>query len=144
MKYEDEIIGNINAPEPRSFSKWCEDLGIECQGECPNDESKMTYDEFCILPNVRLRKVRETSLYGFWRKNIDVSTSGEYRTIKEWLEDIGAEIVDPTEKELSDLNLFLGWDEFMDWSSGIIYFKDEESKFNFLNFLKKLFKNNRG
>jgi hypothetical protein len=129
--------------EPRTFEQWCIDLGIECEGRYAGNEV-MSYDEFCCFPNVRLWKVQETELYGFWRDGKDVSQSDENRTVKEWLEDMNMEIVDPTQKELNELNLFLGWDEFMDWSSGIVADKNKKATFDIFKTLRRLFKNNSG
>ena len=125
--------------QPRTFEQWCIDLGIECEGNCPANEV-MSYDEFCYFPNVRLWKVQETETYGFWRDGIDVRKSGENRTVKEWLEDMNMEIIDPTPEELKELNLFLGWDEFMDWSSGIVCDKNKKDTFEIFKPLRKLFK----
>jgi len=50
------------------------------------------------------------------------------------------EIVDPTEEELNELNLYLGYDEFMDWSGGIFTGKNEKPDFNLFDFLSSLFK----
>ncbi len=78
----------------------------------------MTYLEFCFLPETTLRKTSEGALYGFWSQYGDIY--GEPRTVKEWLEDIGWQLVEPTEDDLKDLNLFLGHDEFWTWSGGKI------------------------
>jgi hypothetical protein len=78
----------------------------------------MTYLEFCFLPETSLSKVREGALYGFWRQYGDIY--GEPRTVKEWLDDLGWQLVEPTEDDLKDLTLFLGYDEFWEWSSGKI------------------------
>ena len=104
------------APEARSFAQWCTDLGIRCEGSCPDANSIITFDEFCFLPNVKLIKVKGTELDGFWLQYADIW--GECRTVQEWLNDLNFEIVDPTEEDLRDLSLFLGYDEFMNWSSG--------------------------
>ena len=78
----------------------------------------MTYLEFCYLPETTLRKVNEGVSYGSWRQYGDIY--GEARTVKEWIDDIGWHIVEPTEDDLKDLNLFLGHDEFWEWGSGRI------------------------
>lgn len=78
----------------------------------------MTYLEFCCLPSTTLRKVREGALYGFWRQYGGIY--GEARTVKEWLDDIGWHVVEPTEDDSKDLNLFLGYDEFWEWGNGRI------------------------
>jgi hypothetical protein len=96
----------------------------------------LTFDEFCFLPNVRLTKVKETELYSFWRQHGDVW--GECRTVQEWLNDFNWEIVDPTEEDLKDLNLFIGHDEFWDWSSGKVTDREKENK-GLLNTIRKLF-----
>ena len=123
-------------PEPRSFAQWCDDLGISCDGTCPDAGTILTFDEFCFLPNVRLTKVKEAELYGFWRQYGDVW--GESRTVQEWLHDFNWEIVDPTEEDLKDLNLFIGHDEFWDWSSGKVTDREKEDK-GLLNTIRKLF-----
>lgn len=98
----------------------------------------MTYLEFCFLPETTLRKVSEGALYGFWRQYGDIQ--GEARTVKEWLTDIGWHIVDATEDDLKDLNLFLGHDEFWEWSSGKIEQDVKNSeRIGLLEKLKKLF-----
>ena len=98
----------------------------------------MTYLEFCYLPETTLRKVSEGASYGFWRQYGD--TYGEARTVKEWLDDIGWHIVEPTEDDLKDLNLFLGYDEFWEWSSGKIEQDAKDSEgISLFEKLKKLF-----
>ena len=123
-------------PEPRSFRVWCIDLGIECEGKCPDSIQMLTYDEFCFLTNVRFLKVRETELYGWWRSHGDIY--GECRTVKEWLDDFNWELVDPLDSELKDLNIFMGYDEFWEWSSGKVADKRKED-IGLLNRLKRLF-----
>ena len=123
-------------PEPRCFAQWCNDLGISCEGACPDNDTILTFDEFYSLADVRLTKVKDTELYGFWRQYGDVW--GESRTVQEWLNDLNWEIVDPTEEELKDRNLILGHDEFRDWSSGKVTDKEKEDK-GLLNTIKKLF-----
>jgi hypothetical protein len=140
MRPKGEYIENKNTSESRTFPKWCEDLGLECQGKFPDEETIMTYDEFCVVPDVRLIKVRRTALYGFWRKGVTARYSGESRTVQEWLDDVGLEIVDPTQNELNDLNLFLNWDDFVNWSSGIVTDKENTSNLNwFARLNNKLF-----
>ena len=78
----------------------------------------MTYLEFCFLPEITLRKVSEGPAYGWWRRYGDIY--GEARIVQEWLNDMGWHIVEPTEDDLKDLNLFLDHDEFWEWSSGKI------------------------
>ena len=113
-------------PEPRKHSEWCNDLGLICQGTGCNTNQVLTYDEFCYLPETKLTKTRETSLYGFWQQYGDIC--GEVRIVKEWLESMNWEIVEPlTQQDFKDLNLFLGYDEFWEWSSGKISPKDAES-----------------
>jgi len=125
-------------PEPRSFSQWCSDLGISSQGKTWPDNQMMTYLEFCYLPETTLRRVSEGPLYGFWHQYGDIY--GEARTVKEWLHDIGWHIVDATEDDLKDLNLFLGHDEFWEWSSGKIEQEVKNSgRMGLLETLKKLF-----
>ncbi|MCU7552845.1 hypothetical protein OCK74_27245 [Chitinophagaceae bacterium LB-8] len=126
-------------PEPRSFVQWCIDLGVECEGKCPDASQKLTYDEFCFLPDVRLIKVRDTELYGWWRKHGDVW--GECRTVKEWLEDFNWELVDPTDSELKDVNLFIGHDEFWVWSSGKVTDKIKKNT-GILKTIRRLFNKN--
>jgi hypothetical protein len=123
-------------PEPRSSAQWSKDLGIECEGNCPDANIMLTYDEFCFLPEVRLKKVRDTELYGWWREYGDVW--GECRTVKEWLNDFNWELVEPTDSELRDLNLFIGHDEFWSWSSGKVTDKANEHT-ALLSTLRKLF-----
>ncbi|GGF00777.1 hypothetical protein [Hymenobacter cavernae] len=106
-------------PEPRSHASWCNDLGLVCKGKGCYTNQVLTYDEFCFLPDTILVKAKEAPLYGFWRKYGDVY--GEPRTVKEWLEDLTLQIVEPlTEQDKQDCHLFLGYDEFWIWSSGKI------------------------
>ena len=108
-----------DTPLPRLFSQWCDDLGLKCIGNYPeNANDLLTFDEFTFYQNVKFYKISETSLYGFWRVYGDFL--GECRTVKEWLNDLKMILVKPTEKELSELTLFLGYDEFRNWSSGIV------------------------
>ena len=123
-------------PEPRSFAQWRADLGISCEGACPDAYTILTFDEFCLLPNVRLTKVKETELYGFWRQYGDVW--GGSRTVKEWINDFNWKIVDPTEEDLKDLNLFIGHDEFWGWSSGKVTDEEKENS-RLLKTIRKLF-----
>jgi len=75
----------------------------------------------CYYPNVKLYRVRDTELYGFWRTYGDVW--GECRTVQEWLKDFEWELIEPTPEDLTDMSLFLGHDEFWEWSSGKIEYK---------------------
>jgi len=124
-------------PEPRSFNDWRNDLGLKCDGNCPTDTRLLTFDEFHLVPNVVFYRVADTSLYGFWRKYGNVWT--ENRTVKEWLDDYGQELVEPTDKELSELNLYLDWDGFMDWSAGIITDKESNKPSLLERLLNRLF-----
>ena len=105
-------------PEPRSFAQWCIDLGINSEDRAWPPNQVMTYLEFCSLPETTLRKTSEGASYGFWCQYGDIY--GEPRTVKEWLDDIGWHLVEPTEDDLKDLNSFLGQDEFWTWSGGKI------------------------
>ena len=125
-------------PEPRIFAQWCNDLGISSDGRIWPDDQIMTYLEFCYLPETTLRKVSEGPVYGWWRQYGDIY--GEARTVKEWLDDIGWHIVEPTEDDLKDLNLFLGHDEFWEWSSGKIEQDAKDSEgISLFEKLRKLF-----
>jgi hypothetical protein len=104
-------------PEPRTFPEWCKDLGLTCKGNCPLGNEKLTFYEFCFYPEVKLYKVSDGLLYGFWKNYEEFWVS---RTVKDWLDDLDFELVNPTESELSDLNLFIDYDGFWDWSSGIV------------------------
>lgn len=92
-------------PSPRAYKNWLDDLGLNCVGNCPLDDKVFNFDEFDSLPEIKLYKIKDTDLYGFWRQYGDVW--GESRTVEEWLNDLELEIVDPTEEELRELNLFL-------------------------------------
>ena len=125
-------------PQPRSFIGWCQDLGLEAKGKQWPANQIMTYEEFCFLSETELRRVTEGPLYGFWHQFGDVF--GEARTVKEWLNDIGWHIVEPTKDDLKDMNLFLGHDEFWEWSSGKIEQDNKESDgISVFEKLKKLF-----
>src|SRR4051812_9675379 len=96
-------------PPPRSFANWCIDLGLQCEGNCPEENDIiLTYDDFCFYPHVKFLKINPSSLYGFWRVYGDMW--GECRTIREWLEDFKWKLVNPTRPELQDLDLFIGHD----------------------------------
>ena len=125
-------------PEPRKHSEWCCDLGLICEGTGCNTDEILTYDEFCFLPQTTLTKVSEGPLYGFWRKNGEAR--GEPRTIKEWLDDFGLQVVEPvSEQEIKDLDLFVGYDEFMDWASGIVDFNPADEGPTLFQKLKNFF-----
>ena len=81
----------------------------------------MSYEDFCFFPNTELRKVKDGELFGFWRMYGDIW--GEPRTVDEWLTDFKWSLVDPTTHDLKDLNLFLGHDEFWNWSSGKVEYE---------------------
>lgn len=109
-------------PEPRLFSEWCNDLGLKCVGDCPTDGERLTFDTFTLYPNVQFYKIADSELYNFWRRPGEEWPEG--RTAQEWLNDYDLELVEPTEMELSELNLYLPtWDDFMNWSAGIVYDK---------------------
>lgn len=57
----------------------------------------------------------------------------------EWLDNYGQELVEPTAKELSELNLYLDWDGFMDWSAGIITDKESNKPSLLQKSLNRLF-----
>jgi len=100
----------------------------------------MTHEEFCFLPDTRLRKVQEGALYDFWQQYGDVY--GEPRTVQEWLDSTNQHIFEPTSEDLQELNLFLGHDEFWTWGAGKIEQNVDTNTVNlkgFLNSLKKLF-----
>ena len=104
------------APAPRSYKEWCDCLGLVPYPTPENQEIVLDYDDFCFYPNVELRKEREGECYGYWREFGDVW--GECRTVEEWLQDFKWEMVEPTVEDMADMNLFLGHDEFWEWSSG--------------------------
>ncbi|UOQ67440.1 hypothetical protein [Hymenobacter volaticus] len=129
-------------PPPRSFAEWCHDLGISSEGGNWVSDQVMLYEEFCLLPDTKLRKIKEGPLYGFWRQYGDVF--GEPRTVQEWLDDIGRVIVEPTDDDTKDLTLFLGHDEFWEWIDGKIEWNEAinktESK-GLITSLKEIFTN---
>jgi hypothetical protein len=113
----EEHIKPYPDPSPRTFDEWLESLGLNCEGPRPSYENPLTYEDFVFLPgNHRYVKAKSGSLYGFWRKYGDIY--GEPRTVQEWLTDLNWELVDPTEDDIRDYDLFLGYDEFWQWSSG--------------------------
>ena len=119
-------------PEPRKHSEWCHDLGLVCEGNGCNTNEILSYEAFCFLSDTKLRKVKDAPLYGFWKPYGDVY--GEPRTVREWLEDINWQIVEPlTEEDMHDLNLFLGYDEFWEWASGKIESKNSSNTENSLS-----------
>lgn len=126
-------------PEPRLFSQWCKDLGLKCVGDCPEDEGPLTFDEFTLYPHVKLYKVTDTELYNFWRAYNKDKEWVEGRMVQEWLNDYNLELVEPTEKELSELNLYLDWDGFMNWSAGIITEKESNKPSLLQRLLNRLF-----
>lgn len=93
-----------DSPNPRPFSVWLSAMGLVCDSKILQTDRTLTYDEFCSYPGVRLIKQDDGVLYGFWRQYGDIC--GEPRTVKGWLEDLRGEIVNPTEDDLRDLNLF--------------------------------------
>ena len=109
------------APEPRPFEEWCIALGLEARPLQDRTNQRLSFDDFCYYPNVKLYRVRDTELYGFWRTYGDVW--GECRTVQEWLKDFEWELIEPTPEDLTDMSLFLGHDEFWEWSSGKIEYK---------------------
>jgi hypothetical protein len=102
-------------PDSRTFNQWCNDLGLECETP-PNNNKVLTYDEFCFFQNIVLRKNKETKLYNWWRKYGD--KWGECRTVKEWIKDFNWDEGELEAEDKRDLNIFIGYDEFRDWSSG--------------------------
>lgn len=102
-------------PEARTFKKWCEDLGLQGNPDSTN-ENRLSYDDFCFMPNTIFRKIDVGNLYNWWRKFGD--KWGECRTIKEWINDFNWDINELEQNDLKDLNLFIGHDEFWKWSGG--------------------------
>jgi len=116
-------------PPPRTFEEWLDGLGLECEGPRPSYQDPLTYEDFAFLPGEhRYVKVRSGPLYGFWRQYGDIY--GEPRTVQEWLNDLNLELVNLTEDDLRDYNLFLGYDEFWEWSGGKVDMtpKSQEAK----------------
>lgn len=103
-------------PPPRTFDEWLVVLGLTCESGRPTTAKPLTFDEFTSYPGVRLLKTHEGELYGYWRIYGDVW--GEVRTVREWLEDLRYELVNPADEDWKDMNLVLGYDEFRDWSHG--------------------------
>jgi hypothetical protein len=134
MKKETASKPPFEEPAPRLFSQWCEDFGLECRAGCPEEDKVLSYDEFCYSPEMKLYKVKEGHLYGFW-KNYQMEWS-ECRTVQEWLDEFDLELVDPTPEELNDLNLFLGYDPFHQWSSGIVTGRTQSADFNLWDWIK--------
>ena len=136
-----------NDPEARKHSEWCLDLGLTCKGAGCNTTGILTYEEFCFLPDTKLTKVKTAPLYDFWKQYGDVY--GEPRTVREWLDDINWQIVEPvTDEDIRELDLFLGHDEFWTWGSGKIEPADssdsENSLFKMLrNGLTRLFNHDK-
>jgi len=124
------------APESRTIKDWCDNLGLTPYPVPKNINMVLSYDDFCFLPNIKLRKEYEGELYNFWRKNGDVW--GECRTVEEWLQDFKWEIIEPTKDDFKDMNLFLGHDEFWDWSSGRINYKKSSLWDNFKAMIGKM------
>ena len=117
MRPVDPELPSHRAPEPRSFDHWLQELGLVCEGPHPGTGALLlTHDDLTNLTGkYRLLKRNEGALYGWWRQCPD---RGEPRTVREWLDDFSWEIVEPTESDTDDLDLFLGHDEFWRWSSG--------------------------
>jgi hypothetical protein len=122
-------------PESRTFEEWRIDLGLEYVGNVASDE-KLDWDTFCFYPEVTLRKTKNSELYGWWRLHGD--NWGECRTVEEWINDFNWDKSDLEEDDLNDLNLFLGHDEFWNWSSGKLPLQSKEES-GLLGWIKKLF-----
>jgi hypothetical protein len=122
-------------PEPRTFKNWCDSLGLTPYPAPENIEMVLSYDVFCFFPDIELRKEREGELYGFWREYGDLF--GECRTVDDWLRDFEGEIVNPTADDLKDMDLFIGHDQFWEWSSGKVEFKESSLWQDFKKMMKK-------
>ena len=122
-------------PEARTFKQWCDDLGLEAQPETLI-ENVLTYDEYCSMPGVTFRKTKEGTLYDWWRKY--GGKWGEDRTIEEWIIDFNWDINELEKNDLKDLNLFLGHDEFWEWSSGKLSMRQKREP-GLLGWIKGLF-----
>ncbi len=104
------------APQQREFVAWLDALGLVVDGNTPDVKGKLSYDEFLeVTDHLRLLKRNDGPLYGFWRAHGDVW--GEPRTVREWLTDFEWGLVDPAPQDIADLDLFLGHDEFWEWSN---------------------------
>lgn len=108
---------NYPDPSPRAFNDWLRDLGLRCETAPLQSLEPIAYDDFIRLTETcRLVLEAKGPLYDFWRIHGDIY--GEARTVEEWLRDLKWELVDPTQQDEKDLNLFLGYDAFCRWSSG--------------------------
>jgi len=148
IQYNDEATFTVNAklikqatfnPPPRSFEQWCADLGFRAEGNCPPKDTVLNYSDFISYPNVVYYKVKETQLYSSERY---YGEQGQNRTAKEFLEDLNMILESPTEEDLKALNRIFEYDEFWRWSSGKVYYKDDNKHRNFWQLIKSIFKKN--